>query len=67
MTEEVRVVTGRAESFGWLRRKECDAPGVSDVWEDPEGNLYAVKPGTDLYLMRVGSGGAAVLIKPKAK
>lgn len=44
--------SGRAPTFGWVRRKDLDTPSV-DAWEMPDGKLYAAKKGQTPVLVRV--------------
>ena len=42
--DNLEIRTGRAETFGWLRRPELDTSWL-DIWEKPDGTLYGMTPG----------------------
>jgi hypothetical protein len=44
-----RIRRVQPHQLGWLRRPELDTPTVN-VWEEPDGQLYAARKGKPLVL-----------------
>lgn len=42
--ETVKIAYRTPKQLGWLRRPECDQKGI-EVWEMPDGTMYAGEPG----------------------
>ena len=53
MSEPVKIQTvdRHVTEHGWLRRKELDRKGI-EVWEQPDGTLFAARPGDGIPELR---------------
>lgn len=51
---KIRIKHVRPKSVAWLRRPELDEPGV-EVWEKPDGSLFAAQPGFEPVIVTVAS------------
>jgi hypothetical protein len=56
------IITRRASEHGWMRRPEMDTEYI-DVWEMPNGQLYASPRGVHPTITTCAGGNLAELFK----
>ena len=49
---KIRTKHMRPKTLAWLRRPELDGPGF-EVWEKPDGSLFAAQPGVEPVIVKV--------------